>query len=122
MRTKLFSYRIVKIFLQNLDRYRQFCKKKDRHRHCLRWKDKFFITFVGRGVERSERFEMFIFPCIDVAPYRRVFRKLCLLLPMLLVKMPGKHRMCFRCKIFVSRDTESKSSILCSKIYSRRII
>ena len=61
-----------------------------------------------------ESLEMFIFSCIDIAPYRRVFRKLCLLLPMLLVKMPAKYRMYFGCKSFLFGATEwtTKHSVL----------
>ena len=55
-----------------------------------------------------ESLEMFIFSCIDIAPYRRVFRKLCLLLPMLLVKMPAKYRMYFGCKSFLFGATTTE--------------
>lgn len=61
--------------------------------------------FKRRGAGRLESFEMFIFSCIRIAPYRRVFRKLCLLLPILLVEMFDEHRMHFCCKIFLVKHS-----------------
>lgn len=79
-------------FLRTIDRGRLAAKSLERS-----W----------REAERLESFEMFIFSCVDIAPRRRVLRKLCLLLPMLFVKMPAKHRIYFCCETFVSCNSES---------------
>lgn len=115
-------YYVIKIFLQNLTSFdsvgklRQFsCSPQENN----------FLTYVTKSTEQDiwKALKCSHFLVSMLLHVVGIHRKLCLLLPILLVEMSNKHRMCFCCARFLFYATmlQSCKKILCLKIYSRRI-